>query len=198
MTRPIAFIDTETTSLRPDRRAWEIGLIARSTKGIDIEYSWFIDGPDLDLGSADPASLRIGGFYQRHPQMSGDGTTTRRPAGDDSLHDEFYVLYEVERLTRDAVIHGSNPGFDMDVLGARMRANGICPSWHYRPEDVPTLAKGWLLGRGVTNLLPDAKSDAISLACGINPDDFERHTALGDCRWMRALYDLVTTSKGEQ
>ena len=27
---PLAFINTETTSLRADRRAWDIGIIARS------------------------------------------------------------------------------------------------------------------------------------------------------------------------
>ena len=78
-----------------------------------------------------------------------------------------------------------------DILGARMRAHGICPSWHYHPEDIPTLAHGWLLGAGKP--VPERlKSDDISRACGVDPDQFGRHTALGDCRWMRALYDVVT------
>jgi hypothetical protein len=44
----ICFIDTETTSLRPDRRAWEIGIIAREFGHDDVEHHWFIEAGDLD------------------------------------------------------------------------------------------------------------------------------------------------------
>src|SRR5207247_40224 len=59
------FIDTETTSLRPDRRAWEVGIIVREERllvhptGPDVigveerEYQFFVDHRDLDLGNAD-------------------------------------------------------------------------------------------------------------------------------------------------
>jgi hypothetical protein len=59
----LVFIDTETTSLRPDRRAWDIGLIVRQEGQEDREQSWFVDWADLDLGNADPFALKIGGFY---------------------------------------------------------------------------------------------------------------------------------------
>ncbi len=195
--RPIVFIDTETTSLRPDRRAWEIAVIVRRDGHPDHEQSWLIATDDLDLGNADPASLRFGGFYDRHPQAGAEVMNLRAP----TPASEAGVLRAVEALTRGAVLHGSNPGFDTDVLGARMRANGICPSWHYHPEDVPTLAHGWLLGAGKP--VPrradgSVKSDDISLACGVDPDLYGRHTALGDCRWMRALYDLVTGREAER
>jgi hypothetical protein len=70
-----------------------------------------------------------------------------------------------------------------------MSAYGIKPAWHYHPEDVPSTARGWLLGRGYVN--PPAKSDLISLACGIDPARYGRHEALGDCRWLRDLSDLI-------
>ncbi len=154
---------------------------------LDHEQSWFVHLEDLDLGNADPASLKFGRFHDRHPQADS--------RSDPRVHREADVLAEVERLTRGAVLHGSNPSFDMETLGARMRAAGICPSWHYHPEDVATLAHGWLLGAGKpVPRRPDGtvKSDDISRACGVDPDLFDRHTALGDCRWMRALYDVVT------
>lgn len=185
VTAPVVFLDCETTSLRHDRRAWEVAAIVRRSGQPVHEQTWLIDANDLDLGNADLASLRFGGFYDRHPQANRSGRYTLPPA-------EFDVLIEVEALTRGAVIHGSNPSFDMETLGARMRAHGICPSWHYHPVDVPTLAYGWLLGRGVDGLLPDAKSDAISKACGVDPEPFGRHTALGDCRWIAALHRKVT------
>lgn len=182
MTAPIAFVDCETTSLRHDRRAWEIAAIIRRPGREDAERQWFIHLDDIDLGNADPASLRFGRFYDRHPAMQCRASLA---------HAERDVLVEVERLTRGAVIHGSNPSFDMEVLGARMRAHGICPSWHYHPADVPTLAHGWLLGAGKP--VPERlKSDDISRACGVDPDAYDRHSALGDCRWLRDLYDVVT------
>lgn len=86
MTR-LVFIDTETTSLRPDRRAWEVGLIERvpvvvrhpdgpdTSSTEDREHHWFIDTEDLDLGNADLMSLKIGRFHERHPQMRGRRTS---------------------------------------------------------------------------------------------------------------------------
>lgn len=183
----IAFLDCETTSLRTDRRAWEIGIILRRPGQPDHEQSWFVEWHDLDLGNAELKALEIGGFYSRHPQ----GDRSKRyqlPPGEEN------VLLEVEELTRGAIVMGSNPSFDTETLTARMRAHGVCPSWHYHLEDVPTLAKGWLYGTG--KQLPETwKSDAISLACGIDPAGYDRHTALGDCRWTRDLHDLVTGVK---
>ena len=136
----LCFIDTETTSLRPDRRAWEIGLIARSEDGaLDIEHHWFIDAHDLDLGNADVMSLKIGRFYERHPHYRLD----RESRGTDT-ESEYDALRLVEAITRGAHLVGAVPNFDADVLSARMRANGICPSWHYHLIDIEALAVGYL------------------------------------------------------
>lgn len=179
----VAFVDCETTSLRPDRRAWEIAVILRRPGQPDHEQSWLLDEASLDLGEADVQSLKVGGFFDRHPHANSS-------AGG-RVFSEHEALVAVERLTRGAILMGSNPSFDAETIAARMRWNGVCPSWHYHLEDVPTLAKGWLLGSG--NALPATnKSDAISLACGVDPADYDRHTAIGDCRWMRDLFDVVT------
>lgn len=190
MTEPtIAFIDCETTSLRHDRRAWEIAVILRRPGQPDHEQSWLVEWHDLDLGNADLASLKFGGFYERHPQGE------RIPYGYALPPSEEDVLLQVEELTRGAILMGSNPSFDAETLSARMRARGICPSWNYHIEDVPTMAKGWLYGTG--RPLPETwKSDQISLACGVDPAKYERHTALGDCAWIRDLYDVVTGRAG--
>lgn len=181
----IVFIDCETTSLRPDRRAWEIAAIVRRPgAGDDEEYAWFIEVEELDLGNADPTALKVGRFYERHPQMLDPRNTVSY---------EWSVLKQIERLTRGAILMGSNPSFDAETLARRMRKLGLCPSWHYHPFDVPTLALGWLYGSGVYQ--GSRKSDAISAACGIDPAKYDRHTALGDCRWMRDLYDQVTGAR---
>jgi DNA polymerase III epsilon subunit-like protein len=184
----LVFIDTETTSLRPDRRAWEIGLLARDPgTGVDIPSHWFIDIADLDLGNADPFALKIGGFYARHPQAAGLrlGVAAEKSA-----------LLEVERITRGAHLVGAVVNFDADVLGTRMRAHGIAPSWHYHLIDVEALAVGFLsAGKDLADnpiLLPWS-SDELTSRLGLSPVPAEeRHTALGDARWARAIYDRVT------
>ena len=190
MSASVCFIDTETTSLRHDRRAWEIGIIARASDGSETEHHWFVGAEDLDLGNADVMSLKIGRFYERHPQPSAHWTT-----GLPVVSSEATALRDVEAVTRGAHLVGAVVSFDADVLGQRMRANGICPSWHYHLIDVEALAVGYLAGRGSADLFdPSAlpwKSDDLSAALGITVRDEDRHTALGDAKWARAIYDAV-------
>lgn len=199
----LCFIDTETTSLRADRRAWDIGIIAREPGRPDIEHYWYVDVSYLDLGNADPMALKIGRFYERHPQYRLD----RESTGTDT-ESEYDVLRLVEAITRGAHLVGAVPNFDADVLGTRMRANGICPSWHYHLIDVEALAVGWLhrhaavlenreatieeAARLRVLASPPWKSGDLSAALGVTVSGEDRHTALGDARWARAIYDAVT------
>lgn len=216
MTR-ICFIDTETTSLRPDRRAWEVGLIVRRIAASDHEMHWFVRDDGLDLGNADLMSLNIGRYYERHPNGRGDGMV---PPGA-TLASEAAVMADIEYQTRGAHLVGAVPNFDAEVLAARMRAHGICPSWHYHLIDVEALVVGYLNGRRARqNEIVDGyplenegqeapglvrwdspgpwdvplpwKSDDLSAALGIKVSDEDRHTALGDAKWARAIYDAVT------
>lgn len=198
--KTIVFLDTETTSLGPDRRPYEVGLIVREPGKPDTECQWFISDDDLDLGNADPKSLPIGGFYDRHPDYAHITVVSEefREGGSYSMararargSGEYEVLRAAERLTRGAQVWCSNPAFDVPMLDARMRVNGICPSWFYHVEDIKSLARGFLHGRGVE--LPEHDSTAeLAKACGVDPANYEAHTALGDCRLMRDLYDAVT------
>jgi hypothetical protein len=188
MTR-LAFCDTETTSLRHDRRAWEIAVIVREPGEPDAEHQWFIHRADLDLGNADPMSLKIGRFHERHPQANGDMFACG------GWEAEPEALNEVEQLTRGAHLIGAVPSFDAEVLGNRMRANGICPSWHYHLQDFETLIAGYL--RGHDRPVPELpwRSDDLSRAIGVEPPgEDDRHTALGDARWAMRVWDAVMGS----
>jgi DNA polymerase III epsilon subunit-like protein len=194
---PIVFIDTETTSLRHDRRAWEIGAIRREPDGTEAEHHWFIDACGLDLGNADLMSLKIGRFHERHPH--GSASTPWSEAISGMEHD---TLHAVEQVTRGAHLAGAVVSFDADVLGQRMRANGICPSWHYHLIDVEALAVGYLMRDRVRSgfdgsMLP-WKSDELSAELGISSSDEDRHTALGDAKWARAIYDAVMGRRAPQ
>lgn len=180
----IVFLDTETTSLRPDRRVWEVGLIARYPDGFVKSFQWFVNTNDLDLGNADPMSLHVGRFYSRHPQVESGKSSIL-------VRSERSVLFEVERITRGAHLVGSVPNFDADILDRRMRTHGICPSWHYHLIDVEAMMVGYLALKGV-RLTPPWKSDELSRLIGVDPpSDEDRHTALGDADWAMRIYDKV-------
>jgi hypothetical protein len=185
MTAPgLVFADTETTSLRPNRRVWEIGAITRpagGTRDDDEEHQIFVDVDDLDLGEADPKSLEIGGFYNRHPQMDGHRGHALMLSG------EKDAMRVVERMTRGNLIVGAVPNFDTEALGARMRWTGVCPAWRYHLTDVENVAAG-ALGQP-----PPWNFDGILTSFGLTYDEADRHTALGDARMVRDLYDAVFT-----
>lgn len=174
----LCFLDTETTSLRPDRRAWDIALILREN-GKDEEHQWFIDRADLDLGNADLMSLKIGHFHQRHPEFNDTGDPWA------TISTAYTAARDIEQLTRGATIVGAVPNFDTEVLGNMLRGKGICPAWHYHLIDVETLAAGAL------KLPPPWSFDSILDAYGLAYDEKDRHTALGDTRMARDLYDAV-------
>lgn len=184
----LVFLDTETTSLRHDRRAWEIAWILRNDEGKEAERQYFINETELDLGNADPKSLQIGRFYERHPAaVLRDQDPFEYPSA--GGRPEYNVLWELEHDTRGALIVGAVPNFDTEVIGNRMREHGICPSWHYHLVDVETLAAGAL------KLLPPWNFDKVLDAYGLTYDEADRHTALGDARMARDLYDAVMTHR---
>lgn len=190
-----AWVDCETTSLRlPHRRAWDVAAIIRDNGGPDVEYQWYLHPADLLFHLADPEALRIGRFWERHPHASylAAGGNPADAPDLPGVYRARIALQEVADLTAGrAIILGSNPSFDMATLEHGMGRWSITPSWHYHPEDVPTLIRGWLYGRGLPQ--PDQRtSDAYCRAAGLDPDRYQRHTALGDCQLFRDASDVVT------
>ena len=199
----LVWLDTETTGLHAARRPWDVALIVRDdTDTHDQELQWIVHPYDLDLGNADPRALEIGGFWERYPYAQhlrtfGDLRTPayRLPAlppGKEVRRLED-ILRDVQYATRDrATILGSNPNFDMSTLEAMMLEFNLAPRWHYHGEDVPTLIKGWLMGNGGPLPVDQHKrSDALCRMIGVEPDDYPRHTAIGDCRMFRDAYDAL-------
>lgn len=187
--RPYAYVDIESTRADHAKRIWELAVIVDQPNGQTVEREWLIESSSLDLGNADPKALEVGGFYDRHPQAVRGFIHT----GD--LYSEYVALADFERLTRRAVLFANNTPFDVGAFDARMVANNLCPSRHYKPKDVIDMAHGWLLGRGIEVPEKDDgtwSSEAISLACGVDPAGYDRHAALGDCAWIRDLHRAIT------
>jgi len=206
MTR-LCFLDTETTGLEPDRHeVYEIGLIVRDGDSrMDPEWRWWLP---VNLARADPNALRVGRFFERRPPQSRiwDGALQWAPdiSGKIEQADVRDVAASVMELTAGAHLGGAVPSFDAAFLSRLLRAHGCCPAWNYHLVDVEALAAGYLAGKakadhllgevaeeGIDLARPPWDSSKLSAAVDVDPGKFDRHTALGDARWARAIYDAV-------
>lgn len=194
----LAFIDTETVGLDPDRHGiWEVGLILRQEDGSEEEFSWQLP---VDLVQADTIALNIGRFHERRLPTFGVVDIEHRVQhalegkGGFVLHPNMMGQWAERfvRMTRGAHLVGAVVSFDAERLWRLLRSLGECPMWHYHIVDVEALAAGWL-ARDPDSLPvePPWKSDALSRMVDVDPDTFDRHTALGDARWAMAIYDAV-------
>ena len=200
---PLAFIDCETTHLDPRYGdVWEIAVIRRREDGVDCEYVWQVRP---DLAAADPEALKIGRFEERFAIPDGWDAIEFISSGPPfrSLIPE--MLFDLQEALSGAVIIGSNPGFDIAFLTKLLQAHGRKLPWHYRPVDIATLAAGFRYGQAASGAyggdfafqadypqLP-YKSYELSRAVGVEPPAKDvAHTALGDARWARGVYDAVT------
>lgn len=188
----VVFIDTETTGLNPDtHEIWELAIIKRVMDGdrtTDVEAVYQIR-PDMVL--ADHKALEIGRFHDRFvvpgtAKCAIVGADDRaEPIGLDALR------YQVGGLLKDATLVGSNPSFDATFTRKLLGRPPRVP-WHYRVVDVIDLAAGALLAHGVPVNLP-WKSEEISRMMNVEPPQGDaRHSALGDARWVRDLFDVAT------
>lgn len=196
--RDIVFIDTETLGLDPSAPIWEFAAVRRFENGNTDRTEFFI------RHQPEPWATQ---FKTEAPALYEDYAARYNVT--DAL-DEQSAAYMIHMVTRYAVVIGCNPSFDTERLASLLRRNGIEPAWHYRPVCVSTLAYGWLNGvaaRAVDESLmigetPDPElvhreqtlpwsSDEVSRALGVDPDQYARHTALGDVLWTIAQYDKI-------
>lgn len=192
---PLAFVDTETVGLDPFLHdAWEYAVILRRD-GVDTEHTFRIEP---DLTNADPKALEINRYHER------------TSAPDWQWDDRRSAAERLYGLLNGVVLIGSNPGFDADMLANLFARYYAHPKpWHYRPIDVATLAVGALYGRASEWTRKDCdaswygkvakavgwpwKSYDVSRHVEVDPPaKAVAHTALGDARWARDVWDAVT------
>jgi hypothetical protein len=191
MSTAICIVDTETDGLHAGRQAWEVAMLRRTERG-EKRLTLFVS---VNLATADPYALSIGGFYDRHPDgMALTGTSRPRPVPGDvnaPVVTPYHAAVAVAQWTHGTVIVGSNPSFDTITLDALLRAHSLVPGWHYRPIDVVDRAVGWLAARGIV-MPPDVRTDDVYKALGLPERDATlRHTAMGDVDMAAAILDAV-------
>lgn len=195
--RRVLIIDTETTSLIPDYASgtgviWELAIVERAT---GAEHVWRMS-PDLSI--ADPQALQVGRFYERT-----EGTLTFSfPAAWDLASPELQgqspywshprlLAATSARLLDNAILVAANPAFDAAFLAAFLRHHGQAPTWHYRLRDIGSMAYGYLCRVATEPPAIDASTDVMAEALGVDPGQFERHSALGDCRLVNAMMRVI-------
>lgn len=201
----LCFLDCETTSLDDQRgEVWEIGLIVRNPGQADAEHLWEIRP---NLATTDPMSLKIARYYERRtldihkPGEAIELVSPRLCGADDPpmFVDASYVARKLAEHLDGAHAVGAVPDFDYRFLRRFLRRYNECWTGHYPLIDVETLAVGYLQGIAAAAMdVPDRsvslpwKSSDLYRAVGVDPDKYGAHTALGDTRLVRDVYDAIT------
>lgn len=204
----ICFIDTETTGLDPDRHdIWEVALITPDGH----EHVWQFP---VDEMAADPIALNIGRYWERRwstdndvPVLdaiyNADNAKSRRknfPEQGRALQPSSGWAHHFRDLTAGCHLAGAVISFDEERLRRLLHRLGLLHRWHYHLIDVEALAAGYLasMAHGLKDIDPlqlPWDSSALTAALGLAVSDEDKHTALGDARWARAIYDAVATGK---
>ena len=189
----IVFMDTETTGLNLDDIIWEFAAIRREADGSETEHHLFIrHDPSEREGMPDRFRADLERRYDAETAMEPDRAASYIA---DLFHDRPHVV-------------GAVPNFDAERIALLLsefdEIGPDGPPWHYHLIDVETLAVGWLRGRRHALVVegtipadspafppPPWDSDDLSRAIGVDPDQYARHTAMGDIRWAMAIYDAV-------
>lgn len=185
---PVVFLDTETTGLDLlSDEVWEFAGFRRDPEtGTETALHLFIEHDAGRCERLPPPFLDD--HRARYPGM-GSRPGMAAPSCGAQVTPDVRTRAEAARqiagFTSGAHLAGAVVSFDAARLELLLRSAGLMPAWHYHLVDVETLAAGML------RLHPPYDSDELSALAGVDPSVFERHTAVGDALWARAVYDAV-------
>ena len=173
----LVFMDTETLGVHLSSPIWEFAAIRRDTDGAETGLHMFIHH------DVHPWRNDLPPEFQADYTARWDGSAACEI--DEAAHRIAAFLADCPHIV------GAVPNFDTERIDHQLfHPNGLAAPWHYHLIDVENLAVGWLAARGEL-MTPPWKSDVLSAAIGVDPSQFDRHTAMGDVRWAMAQYDAI-------
>lgn len=194
----IVFMDTETLGVHIDAPIWEFAAIRRR---------------HLDDGSCKEHELHIQIHHYAEPWLTGDDALPEqfqvdyrsRFAAGEAYGKSGAAEVIAGFLAGRPHIVGAVPNFDTERIAHQLlRPAHIPEPWHYHLIDIENVVAGFLRGERKTWGLPTEvddrlncltrlpwSSDSLSMAVGVDPKDFDRHTAMGDVLWVKAQWDAV-------
>lgn len=184
----IVFLDTETTSLHPETgEIWEFaGIRIEEETEKESVLQFFIE---VDLAHADPFSLKIGKFYDRWPKKSPYFDELADSLSSPFIRTRNQAAAAIEAFTRGATIVVNVPTFDEPRLDRLLRSEGLLPSWHYHVLDMESIIVGYAAARGDKFPLPYSSTELTKYLNVEEPTEEERHTAMGDARWVQRQWE---------
>lgn len=198
----IVFMDTETLGLDVDAPIWEFAGIRRdgdTGKDDDRMHLFINHNPEPWLSSLPE---EFAADYRERFTKARELSQITQPRHAAELISSF--------LSGRPHIVGAVPSFDTERISRQLLQPAKLPNpWHYHLIDIENVVMGYLHGvaaravdeariRGeephpalVNRPGPPYKSDDLSRAVNVDPNDFDRHTAMGDVLWTRAQWDAV-------
>ena len=185
----IVFMDTETLGLDIASPVWEFAAVRRSDPDVQSE--------SLHLFIRHHATPWLAEFPEEFAR-----DYHARYSDAESVSQLEAAKQIAEFMEGRPHVVGAVPNFDTERISHQLlRPNRIPDPWHYHLIDVENLIVGFLVGRareghmgsGLAVPLAGEKWDSndLSRAVGVDPEQFERHTAMGDVRWVMAQWDAV-------
>lgn len=200
MLSDIVFLDTETLGLDHDAPIWEFAAIRRQASGTETSLHIFIEHEPEPWLSEMPARFAAD-YRDRYNLVDDIPVYTEYDAAEmivDFLHDDEqppHIVgavpdFDTTRLTRLLVRNEFAGVTRCERIALACQTMPHRLPWHYHLIDVENLAVGYLSALGQL-IDPPYKSDTLSAALGVDPEQFDRHTAMGDVLWVRAQYDAI-------
>jgi len=178
----LVFLDCETTGLSLNDDVWEFACIVREPGHEDVEIQTFVKH-DVEKARLLPKSF-FDDYCDRYD--------------DDLAITPQHLARLLPGIFADrAHVVGAVPNFDTERLSILLERNGEQAPWHYHLICAENLAVGYLAGLNAVHLLEGPlpalpwDSDELSARLGVVAPVQARHTALGDARWARDIYDAV-------
>ena len=172
----LAFIDTETTGLDPNRHEIiELGLIvckqvAVTGRGPKLEilkeYEWKVKPTQIELAQED--ALRINGYNETDWMFAYDLTA---------------VMEEFAKATQSCTFVSHNLTFDYAFIMNAFKKSDVDSKMHYAKIDTISVAFARLYDT------PQATAFSLRALCELfKIDNSKAHTALSDTRALVAIY----------